>query len=57
MQRGYDRWLFGVIYGLIGLLGLMMASGALDQPFFIAGMLFFVFGVFNVFRLIARTLP
>jgi len=57
MQDVYVRWVFGVIYVLLGFLGLVMASGAHDQPFFIAGMLFFLFGVFNVFRMIARSLP
>lgn len=57
MGSTITRWVFGFLYGFIGLLGLFMASGAEDTPFYIAGCLFFLFGVFNVFRMITRAIP
>ena len=47
-------WILGVIMGLIALLGLIMASGAVDGVFYGTGLALTVFGVFFIFALIKQ---
>jgi hypothetical protein len=48
------KWVFGAVMGVIGVLGLFMASRAADQTFYWTGLVFFLFGVIAVFILIGR---
>lgn len=47
-----DRILVSIVSGAVALLGLTMASRAVDDAVYIAGFLFFVFGVLLIFRII-----
>ena len=47
-------WILGVIMGLIALLGLIMASGAVDPIFHATGLALSAFGVLFVFILIKQ---
>jgi hypothetical protein len=47
-------WAFGVIMGLVSLIGLFMASRAVDGMFYTVGLLIFLFGVLFIFALIHR---
>lgn len=47
-----DRILVSIVSGAVALLGLTMASRAVDDAVYIAGLLFFVFGVLLIFRII-----
>ena len=47
-------WVIGILVGLIGLLGLFMASRATDVVFYWIGLLFFVFAVLFCYGLIGR---
>ena len=47
-------WAAGVAMTLLALFGLVVASGAVDLPFYIFGLALFLFGVACVFGLIAR---
>lgn len=47
-------WVFGAIMGLVSLIGLFMASRAVDGMFYTAGLLLFLFGVLFIFTLIHR---
>lgn len=49
--------IWGVVAGLIGLVGLFMAAGAHGGHFALAGYLFMAFGVVYVFHLINRYGP
>lgn len=49
-------WILGVIMGLIALLGLVMASGAVDPIFYGTGLALTAFGILFVFVLIRKTL-
>ena len=51
---GFAPWLLGIAMGVIGLLGLFLASAATDRVFYAAGLIFFLFGVLMIFGLIAR---
>jgi hypothetical protein len=48
------QWVFGALMGLLSLLGLVLASRAHDQTFYLVGLLLFAFGVGFIFWLIAR---
>ena len=48
------KWVFGAVMGVIGLVGLFMASRAADQVFYWTGLVFFLFGVVAIFALIGR---
>ena len=54
VEGSHGRWVFGAIMGLIGALGLFMASRAADQTFYWTGLVFFLFGVIAIFGLIGR---
>lgn len=45
---------FGVVFGLLAILGLFLAAGAHDAAIHLAGLLLFLFGVVNVFALIHK---
>ncbi|MGF1610500.1 MAG: hypothetical protein ACFCUQ_13955 [Kiloniellales bacterium] len=47
-------WVLGGVMGLISLLGLVMASRAQDDVFYLVGLLLFLFGVLFCFGLIKR---
>ncbi len=47
-------WVLGVIMGLISLLGLIMASGAVDPIFYRTGLALTIFGVLFIFFLIKQ---
>lgn len=47
-----DRIFVSIFSGILALVGLMMASRAADDGIYVAGFLFFLFGVFLVFRMI-----
>jgi hypothetical protein len=47
-------WVLGAVMGLLGLLGLLMASRAVDTIFYGTGLALFVFGVLFIFVLINR---
>ena len=49
--------IWGIVAGLIALVGLFMAAGAHDGHFALAGYLFMAFGVVYVFYLIKRYGP
>ena len=48
------HWIRGIFMGLLALVGLVMASKAVDATFYWVGLLFFVFGVGFIFALIGR---
>lgn len=48
------NWIMGGVIGLLGLLGLFMASRAHDDMFYFSGILLFVFAIFLIFRLIGK---
>jgi hypothetical protein len=52
-----NRVFLGCLMALLALLGLTMAAKAGDEGMFVAGMLFFLFGVGYNFWLIARAYP
>jgi hypothetical protein len=47
-------WVLGAVMGLLGLLGLLMASRAVDTIFYGTGLALFVFCVLFIFVLINR---
>jgi hypothetical protein len=47
-------WVLGIIMGLVALLGLIMASAAVDPIFYATGLALSVFGVLFVFVLIKQ---
>lgn len=49
-----NSWVLAVIMGLIALLGLVMASGAEDEVFYVTGLALFAFGVLFIFVIIGR---
>jgi hypothetical protein len=51
---GIAPWAAGVAMTLLAMLGLSLASGAVDLPFQIFGLALFLFGVACVFGLITR---
>ena len=51
---GIAPWAAGVAMTLLAMLGLGLASGAVDLPFQIFGLALFLFGVACVFGLITR---
>lgn len=48
------RWAQGIVMGALSLLGLLMASQAGDDAFYVAGLGLFAFGVAFIFGLINR---
>ena len=50
-----STWILGAVMGLISLMGLIMASAAVDRAFYYTGLLFFAFGVLFIFALIGRS--
>ena len=50
-------WCWGIVAGLIALVGLFMAGGANDGEFAFAGFLFMLFGIGYIFFLITRYGP
>ena len=51
------NWIMGGLFGLVGIIGLFMASGAHDDMFYFSGLLIFVFSIFLIFRLITKYGP
>ncbi len=49
-----SAWILGVVMGLLALLGLIMASGAVDPIFYNTGLGLTAFGVLFVFVLIKQ---
>lgn len=47
-------WVLGTAMGLLGLIGLALASAAEDTVFYGTGLVLFVFGVLFIFGLISR---
>ena len=47
-------WALGIGMGLLSLVGLIMASGAVDRVFYWTGLVLFLFGVLFIFALIGR---
>lgn len=47
-------FIVGAIMGVISLLGLFLASRAVDGMFYVFGLLLFLFGVAFIFTLIAK---
>ncbi len=54
-MEGIGAWILGIIMGLLALVGLVMASQAVDGMFYFTGLLFFLFGVLFNFFLIGKT--
>jgi len=50
-----SAWILGVIMGLLALVGLVMASGAVDSIFYGTGLALTVFGTLFVFALIRQS--
>ncbi len=48
------HWIMGGVMGLIALVGLVLAAGALDTGIYLFGLALFVFGVLFDFWLIKR---
>ncbi len=48
------KWIGGVVLGLLGLLGLVMASRAADATFYWTGIVVFVVTVFAIFYLMHK---
>ncbi len=46
--------IYGVVMGILALVGLFLASGAHDPAIHLAGLLLFLFGVVNIFALIHK---
>lgn len=53
----FDRFLVGGATVVVGILGLFMASRAVDGVFYAVGLLMFAFAIFLVFRLIGQDEP
>lgn len=53
-MNGTGKWIFGGCMVLIALIGLAMASRAVDDVIYFVGLLLFVFGVMMNFWLIGR---
>jgi hypothetical protein len=53
----FDRFLVGGAAVVVGILGLFMASRAVDGVFYAVGLLMFAFAIFLVFRLIGQDEP
>lgn len=53
----FDRFLVGGAAVVVGILGLFMASRAIDGVFYAVGLLMFAFAIFLVFRLIGQDEP
>lgn len=54
LMQGTGKWIFGACMTLIALIGLAMASRAVDDVIYFVGLLLFVFGVLMNFWLIGR---
>ncbi len=51
---GIASWVAGAIMAVLALFGLVLASRAVDPPFYLFGLALFAFGVACVFGLIVR---
>lgn len=49
-----SAWVLGILMGLLALLGLIMASAAVDPIFYGTGLALTAFGILFVFSLIKR---
>ncbi len=47
-------WIYGIVLGLLSLVGLFLASRAHDPMLYTVGLLFFAFGVAFIFGLIIK---
>ncbi len=50
----FGAWTLGIIMGLVALLGLIMASDAVDAVFYGTGLALTIFGVLFIFVLIKQ---
>ena len=50
-------WAWGVVAGLVGLVGLLMVAGADDGLFALAGYLLMLFGILYIFMSIKESGP
>ena len=48
------NWVAGAFLGLLSLFGLVMASRAHDDSFYVVGLLIFLFGIALIFGLVMR---
>jgi hypothetical protein len=48
------QFILGVIMGVISLIGLFLASRAVDGMFYVFGLLLFLFGLIFIFTLITK---
>ena len=53
-MNGTGKWIFGGCMVLVALIGLTMASRAVDDVIYFVGLLLFLFGVLMNFWLIGR---
>ena len=56
-MQGIAVWVWGIVAGLIAMVGLFMAGKSNDPLFAFAGYLFLLFGVVYIFALIRRYGP
>lgn len=49
-----SSWIVGVLMSIMGLLGLLLTSRAVEPEFYIMGLIMFGFAVFFVWRLITN---
>ncbi len=53
-MSGIGKWLLGAALGLLGLIGLVIASGATDRVFYWTGLVLFLFSVVFIYGMINR---
>lgn len=53
-MKGLGKFIIGVAMGLIGLLGLTIASRAADEAFYWTGLIFAAFGVLFIYGMLLR---
>ena len=53
-MNNYAAWIAGLLMGVLGVIGLVMAAAATDGAFTLAGLGFFAFAVLFIFGLIRR---
>ncbi|MEZ5668524.1 MAG: hypothetical protein R3F55_13995 [Alphaproteobacteria bacterium] len=53
-NAGIGPWILGFLMGVLGLFGLIMASGAHDDGIYVIGLILFLINAVSIFVLIAR---
>lgn len=51
---GMGSWVMGLVMTLLGLLGLTLASRAVDTAMYLSGLTLFVFSVLFVYRMVLK---